>query len=94
MLKLFYFCFRLKIANRATVSAIFAMSEDVEKKFTRSIIGATAEHRIDNEVVSSAVYLKELEKLGINVNAKNFLVFQVSHPASSNLLRTFVGTIF
>jgi hypothetical protein len=27
--------------------------------------------------VSSTVYLKELEKLGINVNAKNFLVFQV-----------------
>ena len=29
------------------------------------------------QVVSSTVYLKELEKLGINVNAKNFLVFQV-----------------
>ena len=29
------------------------------------------------EAVSSVAYLKALEQLGINVNAKNFLVFQV-----------------
>merc|ERR1712173_452962 len=43
---------------------------------TRQIIGSSSEHRINNEAVSSQHYLKELEKLGINVNAKNFLVFQ------------------
>lgn len=65
------------VANRASVSAIFTMDEEgTEKKFTRSIIGSSAEHRINGEVVSSSVYLKELEQLGINVNAKNFLVFQ------------------
>ena len=32
--------------------------------------------RINNEVISSQQYHKELENIGINVNAKNFLVFQ------------------
>merc|ERR1719367_655551 len=64
------------VANRASVSAIFTLDDGTEKKFTRSIIGSSAEHRINAEVVSSATYLKELEQLGINVNAKNFLVFQ------------------
>ena len=44
----------------------------------RSIIGSSAQHLINNETVSASHYLKELEKLGINVNAKNFLVFQGS----------------
>ena len=38
--------------------------------------GSSAEHRINGDPVSSSNYLKELEQLGINVNAKNFLVFQ------------------
>merc|ERR1719225_910856 len=64
------------VSNRASVSAIFSLEDNEEKTFTRSIIGSSAEHRINAEVVSSATYLKELEQLGINVNAKNFLVFQ------------------
>merc|ERR1719210_2523620 len=64
------------VANRASVSAIFTLDDGEQKSFTRSIIGSSAEHRIDNEVVSASTYLKELEQLGINVNAKNFLVFQ------------------
>ena len=64
------------VANRASVSAIFTLDDGEQKSFTRSIIGSSAEHRINAEVVSSATYLKELEQLGINVNAKNFLVFQ------------------
>jgi hypothetical protein len=39
------------VANRATVSAIFTVDDGIEKKFTRSIIGSSAEHRIDNEVI-------------------------------------------
>ena len=58
------------------VSAIFSMEDSTEKTFTRSIIGSSAEHRINNEVISSQQYHKELENIGINVNAKNFLVFQ------------------
>merc|ERR1711976_1050841 len=62
-------------ANRASVSAIFSGDDGNEMVFTRSIIGSSSEHKINNEAVSSSHYLKELEKLGINVNAKNFLVF-------------------
>merc|ERR1712025_1530615 len=64
------------VSNRASVSAIFSLENDEEKTFTRSIIGSSAEHRINGDVVSASHYLKELEQLGINVNAKNFLVFQ------------------
>jgi structural maintenance of chromosome 1 len=65
------------VANRASVTAIFTMEDGTtEKKFTRSIIGSSSDHKIDGEAVSSQHYLRELEKLGINVNAKNFLVFQ------------------
>merc|ERR1719228_693990 len=64
------------VSNRASVSAIFSLEDNEEKTFTRSIIGSSAEHRINGDVVSSSAYLKELEQLGINVNAKNFLVFQ------------------
>merc|ERR1712179_82040 len=64
------------VSNRASVSAIFISEDGSEQTFTRSIIGSSAEHRINNEVVSSQQYHKELENLKINVNAKNFLVFQ------------------
>merc|ERR1719270_506340 len=64
------------VSNRASVSAIFALEDGVEKTFTRSIIGGSTDHKIDGDPVSSSNYLKELEQLGINVNAKNFLVFQ------------------
>jgi len=64
------------IASRASVTAIFEMENGEEKKFTRSILGSSADHKINNESVSSQVYLRELDKLGINAKAKNFLVFQ------------------
>merc|ERR1712038_1550659 len=64
------------VSNRASVSAIFVREDGSEQTFTRSIIGSSAEHRINNEVISSQQYHKELENIGINVNAKNFLVFQ------------------
>jgi len=64
------------VSSRASVSAIFSLEDGDEKTFTRSIIGSSAEHRINGDVVSSSAYLKELELIGINVNAKNFLVFQ------------------
>ena len=37
---------------------------------------SSSDHKINNENVSSQEYLQKLEQLGINVNAKNFLVFQ------------------
>merc|ERR1719210_3050334 len=67
------------ISSRASVTAIFEIEMDhgvVEKKFTRSIIGGSTDHKIDNQSVSPKEYLAELEKIGINAKAKNFLVFQ------------------
>ncbi|XP_040580445.1 LOW QUALITY PROTEIN: structural maintenance of chromosomes protein 1A [Lepeophtheirus salmonis] len=69
------------VSNRAFVTAIFEFSAPSEegmsqKKFTRSIAGSSSDHKIDNETVSGSTYMRELERLGINVNAKNFLVFQ------------------
>ena len=79
------------------MSAIFDIETDgrvVEKTFTRSIQGSSADHKIDNHSVSRwhfillsiqttvqvspKEYLAELEKIGINAKAKNFLVFQVT----------------
>merc|ERR1719232_1984779 len=67
------------ISSRASVTAIFEIEMDhgvVEKKFTRSITGSSADHKIDGNSVSPKDYLAELEKIGINAKAKNFLVFQ------------------
>lgn len=40
-------------------------------------VGASSEYRIDNKVVGLSEYSEELEKLGILIKARNFLVFQV-----------------
>merc|ERR1712142_1451055 len=67
------------IANKASVAAIFEIETEsgiVEKKFTRSITGSSADHKIDHANVTPKEYLAELEKIGINAKAKNFLVFQ------------------
>lgn len=64
------------ISRTASVSAIFEYEDGTEKKFTRSIIGSSADHKINDSSVTSQNYLKELENVGINAKAKNFLVFQ------------------
>lgn len=55
---------------------MFLLDNGDEKSFQRSVQGSSSEYRINREVVSSATYLSELEKIRINVKAKNFLVFQ------------------
>lgn len=52
------------------------MEDKSDKTFMRSVQGSSSEHRINGLVVTSQTYLNELEQLGINVKAKNFLVFQ------------------
>lgn len=64
------------VSNRASVTAIFHMEDGSERHFTRTVQGSSSEHRFNREPVSNNVYLQELEKLGINAKAKNFLVFQ------------------
>ncbi|GBP76560.1 Structural maintenance of chromosomes protein 1A [Eumeta japonica] len=64
------------VSRSASVTATFLLEDMTEKQFQRSVIGQSSEHKIDGQSVSVSQYLGELEKLGINVKAKNFLVFQ------------------
>uniref|UniRef100_A0A672YUE9 Structural maintenance of chromosomes protein n=1 Tax=Sphaeramia orbicularis TaxID=375764 RepID=A0A672YUE9_9TELE len=63
-------------ANRAFVSMVYQEDNGEERSFTRVIIGASSEYRINNKVVGLPEYSEELEKLGILIKARNFLVFQ------------------
>ncbi|KAM9856297.1 structural maintenance of chromosomes protein 1A [Aulostomus maculatus] len=63
-------------ANRAFVSMVYQEDNGEERSFTRIIIGASSEYRINNKVVGLPEYSEELEKLGILIKARNFLVFQ------------------
>ncbi|XP_043267117.1 structural maintenance of chromosomes protein 1A [Venturia canescens] len=64
------------VARNASVTAVFELEDGSEKSFMRTVQGSSSEHRINGNFVTSQVYLTELEQLGINVKAKNFLVFQ------------------
>ncbi|XP_034936971.1 structural maintenance of chromosomes protein 1A [Chelonus insularis] len=64
------------VARSASVTAVFELEDGTEKSFMRTVQGSSSEHRINGSMVTSQVYLTELEQLGINVKAKNFLVFQ------------------
>uniref|UniRef100_A0A4W4FTD4 Structural maintenance of chromosomes protein n=1 Tax=Electrophorus electricus TaxID=8005 RepID=A0A4W4FTD4_ELEEL len=63
-------------ANRAYVSMVYQEEGGEECAFTRVIVGASSEYRINNKVVGLSEYSEELEKLGILIKARNFLVFQ------------------
>ncbi len=64
------------ISRHASVTARFKMPDGSDLSFCRSVSGSSSDYRINDQVVSSSHYLSELEKMGINVKAKNFLVFQ------------------
>lgn len=63
-------------ANRAFVSMVYQQDSGQELTFSRIIIGSSSEYRINNKVVGLSDYSEELEKLGILIKARNFLVFQ------------------
>uniref|UniRef100_A0A671LS00 Structural maintenance of chromosomes protein 1A n=1 Tax=Sinocyclocheilus anshuiensis TaxID=1608454 RepID=A0A671LS00_9TELE len=63
-------------ANRAFVSMVYQQDNGQELSFSRIIIGSSSEYRINNKVVGLSEYSDELEKLGILIKARNFLVFQ------------------
>lgn len=60
----------------ASVTAKFILADNSPISFQRSVSGSSSDYKINGQTVSSNAYLSELEKLGINVKAKNFLVFQ------------------
>jgi structural maintenance of chromosome 1 len=49
------------------------------------VSGSSSEYRINSKVVNLAEYSEELEKLGILIKARNFLVFQVRTDTNSNI---------
>ncbi|XP_076133445.1 structural maintenance of chromosomes 1A, like [Alosa pseudoharengus] len=63
-------------ANRAFVSMVYHEDSGEERTFSRIIIGSSSEYRINSKVVGLPEYSEELEKLGILIKARNFLVFQ------------------
>ncbi|XP_067303132.1 structural maintenance of chromosomes 1A, like [Pseudorasbora parva] len=63
-------------ANRAFVSMVYQQDNGQDLTFSRIIIGSSSEYRINSKVVGLADYSEELEKLGILIKARNFLVFQ------------------
>lgn len=64
------------VSRSASVTAVFEMDDGSLKYFTRMVNGSSSEHYINKELVTNMKYMSELEMLGINVKAKNFLVFQ------------------
>uniref|UniRef100_A0A0K8VEM3 Structural maintenance of chromosomes protein 1A n=1 Tax=Bactrocera latifrons TaxID=174628 RepID=A0A0K8VEM3_BACLA len=64
------------VSRSCYVTAKFLINDEKQMDFQRAVIGGSSEYRINGENVSSSVYLCTLEKMGINVKAKNFLVFQ------------------
>ncbi|XP_051516370.1 structural maintenance of chromosomes protein 1A-like [Myxocyprinus asiaticus] len=63
-------------ANRAFVTMVYQLDNGQDLSFSRIIIGSSSEYRINNKVVGLSEYSDELEKLGILIKARNFLVFQ------------------
>ncbi|RXM35870.1 Structural maintenance of chromosomes protein 1A [Acipenser ruthenus] len=63
-------------ANRAFVSMTYQEDSGEDKNFTRVIISSSSEYRINSKPVGLSEYSEELEKLGILIKARNFLVFQ------------------
>ncbi|KAK8723469.1 hypothetical protein OTU49_011729, partial [Cherax quadricarinatus] len=64
------------VSHSAQVTAVFRLEDGKEQHFTRLIQGLSSDHKVNGKPVSGKMYMKELEDLGINVKAKNFLVFQ------------------
>ncbi|KAL1497486.1 hypothetical protein ABEB36_008443 [Hypothenemus hampei] len=66
------------VSRSASVTAVFILGEDDEREiaFQRSVHGSSSEFKINGNIVTANDYHSELEKLKINVKAKNFLVFQ------------------
>lgn len=62
--------------NASTSSEDSGAEPGVEIKFTRTVIGSSSEYRVDGKTTNSLDYQTELEKIGILLKAKNFLVYQ------------------
>ncbi|XP_007953833.1 structural maintenance of chromosomes protein 1B [Orycteropus afer afer] len=64
------------VSSSASVKIVYVEDSGEEKTFARIIRGGCSEFHFGDNPVTRAVYLAELEKIGIIVKARNCLVFQ------------------
>ena len=65
------------VANTASVTLVYQDSETGKQtRFSRVVQGSSSDYKIDNASVSKQDYAERLGQLGINVKARNFLVYQ------------------
>lgn len=65
------------VSNQASVTLIYEDTENGQlTRFSRFVNGSSSDYRIDETSVTKQEYAAKLETLGVNVKAKNFLVYQ------------------
>jgi len=65
------------VSNTASVTLVYQDNETQRQtRFCRYVVGHSSEFKIDSNVVSKHDYASALEKIGISIKAKNFLVYQ------------------
>lgn len=64
---------------------LYVDDELMQVMFLEHVPGSSSEYRINNKVVGLPEYSEELEKLGILIKARNFLVFQVRFKSGKYL---------
>uniref|UniRef100_A0AC35THI3 Structural maintenance of chromosomes protein n=1 Tax=Rhabditophanes sp. KR3021 TaxID=114890 RepID=A0AC35THI3_9BILA len=63
-------------SNKCFVEMHYELGNGTMKVFTRGVINASSEYRINGEHVTPQVYSGEMEKENVFIKAKNFLVYQ------------------
>ncbi|XP_010182752.1 PREDICTED: structural maintenance of chromosomes protein 1B-like, partial [Mesitornis unicolor] len=64
------------VSSTASVKIVYCEDDGEEKTFSRIIRGSCSEFLFNDKSVSRSTYISELEKVGILVKARNFLIFQ------------------
>ncbi|XP_025075409.1 structural maintenance of chromosomes protein 1A-like [Pogonomyrmex barbatus] len=58
------------------VKIIFVIDDIEEKNFTRTIHGEISQYKMDDKIVTSVIYMAELQKMNLDIKAGNFLIPQ------------------
>uniref|UniRef100_A0A8C4UQH5 Structural maintenance of chromosomes protein n=1 Tax=Falco tinnunculus TaxID=100819 RepID=A0A8C4UQH5_FALTI len=64
------------VSSTASVKMVYCEEDGEEKAFSRVIRGSCSDFFFNDMSVSRSTYIAELEKVGILVKARNFLIFQ------------------
>ncbi|NXF47450.1 SMC1B protein, partial [Oceanites oceanicus] len=64
------------VSSTASVKIVYCEEDGEEKTFSRVIRGTCSEFLFNDKSVNRSTYIAELEKVGILVKARNFLIFQ------------------